>query len=125
VAAFRASVWGFTVTPSLAASAALGAWLLAAPAVFGVDIRSGAADVAHLGGAAVLVVSVVAMGEVVRALRWLGVPLGVGVAVAVWLTGGPAGYSAVLAATGFVIAALAVPRGPVREEYGAWQRWII
>ena len=110
--ALRASIWGFTATPWLLASAALGIWLLFAPAVFDVDITSGAADVAHIGGAAVTVCAVVAMGEVVRAMRWLNVAIGLGVAGLVWLTGGGTGYSLVIASTGIAIAAAAVPVGP-------------
>ncbi len=124
-AALRASMWGFTVTPTLAASALLGAWLLAAPAAFGVDIRSGAADVAHLGGALVVVVAVVSMGEILRALRWLGVVAGPSIAALVWLAGTGVAFGLAVTATGLLIALLAVPRGRVRERYAGWQRLIV
>jgi len=45
---FRASLWGTSAPWNLVTVAVLGVWLLAAPSVFGVDIRSGAADVAHM-----------------------------------------------------------------------------
>jgi hypothetical protein len=124
-AALRASVWGFTVTPTLAVSTLLGSWLLAAPAVFGVDVRSGAADVAHLGGAVVVVVAVVAMGEILRALRWLGVVVGPSIAVLVWLAGAGVAFGLAVTTTGVLIALLAVPRGRVRERYAGWQRLIV
>lgn len=123
--ALKASVWGFTPTMTLSVSAAVGVWLLAAPAVFGVDIRSGAADVAHIGGAAIVVTAVVSMGEVARGLRWLNVVLGIGVAALVWLTDPGTAYAGVLLVSGALVAALAVPRGRVREQYADWQRYII
>ena len=121
----RASLWGMSVPPALAASAAAGVWLLAAPAVFDVAITTGAADVAHLGGAAAVVVAVVAMGEVVRAMRYLNVAVGLAVAALVWVTGAGAVYSVVVTLTGLALAALAVPRGRVTESYGDWDRFVV
>ena len=119
---FRASLWGATAPLHLAAVAGLGVWLLFAPSAFGVDIRSGAADVAHIGGAFVVVVAVIAMAEVVRALRLLGVAAGLGVAALVFLTGPGAGYAAALVVTGLAVAALSVPRGSIHETYGDWHQ---
>jgi hypothetical protein len=116
----RASLWGATLPWNLAAVAALGVWLLAAPAVFGVDIRSGAADVAHIGGAVVIVAAVIAWAEVVRSLRFLNVAAGLGIAGLVFLTDPDAGYAAAVVITGLAIAALSVPRGRITEDYGDW-----
>lgn len=124
IEAFRASVWGFSSPWNLVTAAVLGVWLLAAPSVFGVDIRSSGADVAHIGGAAIVVVAVVAMGEVVRAVRWLGVVCGAAIAVFALLAGGGSGYVASLVATGLAVAGLSIRRGPVRETYAGWQRLI-
>lgn len=100
-----------------------GLWLLAAPAVFDVDIRSSAADVAHVGGAAIVVVAVVSVGEVVRApagwtCRWASP------SVSALLAGGVLYVGSVVAA-GLLAAALAAPRGTVRERYAGWQRRIV
>jgi hypothetical protein len=121
----RASIWGFSATWPLVASTLLGLWLLAAPSVFDVAITSGAADVAHLIGAAIVVVAVVSMGEVVRALRLLDVALGAAVAVLVWFTAAPLGFQLASTATGLAVAALAVPRGTVHESYGDWDRFVV
>jgi len=124
MAVARASVWGFTVPPTLAVSAVLGVALLAAPDFFDQAITSGAADIAHLGGAAVLVVSVIAMGEVVRAVRWLTVPIGVVMAALVWFVDTSATYAVFVTVAALAVAALAVPRGRVVERYADWDRFI-
>ncbi|MDW3215789.1 MAG: vitamin K epoxide reductase family protein [Ilumatobacteraceae bacterium] len=125
VAALRAATWGFVATPWLLVSTALGIWLLFAPAVFDVDIRSGAADVAHIGGAAVTVCAVIAMGEAVRAMRWLNVVVGLGVAGFVWPAATDTGYALAVTSTGVAVAVAAVPLGAVRERYAGWQRLIV
>jgi hypothetical protein len=120
----KAMVWGASVPWSLVAVTALGLWLLAAPAVLGVDIRTGAADVAHIGGAVVIVVAVIAMAEAVRAFRLLNVAAGVLVAGLVFLTGPGVAYATAMVLTGIGVAALSVPRGQVVESYGDWDRFI-
>ncbi|CAN5439853.1 hypothetical protein BH23ACT7_BH23ACT7_01970 [soil metagenome] len=120
----KSMVWGAGVPWNLEAATALGLWLLAAPALFGVDIRSGAADVAHIGGAVVIVVAVIAMAEVVRSARLLNVAAGVVIAGTVFLTEPGAGYAAGVVVTGLAVAALSLPRGRIRESYGSWDRFI-
>lgn len=120
----RSSVWGFTVPWNLAVVTALGLFLLFAPTVFGVAIQSSAADLAHIGGAAVVVVAVTAMGEVLRILRYLNVPLGLAIAGLVLLTGGGTAYTVALVVAGLAIAALSGPGSEVQERYGDWQSTI-
>jgi len=118
-----ASVWGMSLPWTLALSAAIGAWLMCAPAVFGTGRP--ASSVGHLGGALALVIAVGACGEVVRAGRWLNVPIGLGIAIAPWLLAG-ASMAAQVNATvsGIALAALAWPLGTVRERYGTWDRFV-
>jgi hypothetical protein len=116
----RASIWGATAPLSLLGVTALGIWLYAAPGVFGLDIRSGAADVAHLGGAFVVVVAVVSMAEVLRPVRLLAIPGGVLIAVLVLLTRADLAFQLTVALSAVAIAALSLPRGPIRDSYGAW-----
>ena len=118
----RAMVWGATVPWNLVVTAVLGLWLLAAPAAFGVDIRSGAADLAHLGGAFVIVVAVIAMAEVVRAFRLANGAVGLLIAGFVFLTHPAAGYAAAMVLTGLAIAGLSLPRGRISDAYGSWDR---
>jgi hypothetical protein len=123
-ALLAASVWGMSVPWTLVASIALGLWVMMSPDVLG--LGRAAADVLHLGGAVVVVVAVVALAEPLRALRFLNVPLGLAVAILPWVLGGatPAGRVSALIG-GLLVAALALPRGSVRERYGAWSRWVV
>ncbi|MBI3969320.1 MAG: SPW repeat protein [Chloroflexi bacterium] len=119
-----ASVWGVTVPWSLLLSAALGLWLLAAPDVLGIEGRAG--NNTHLVGAAIAVVAVIALAEVVRAGRWLNIPLGLWIVITPWVFGETptsALWNSVIA--GLVVAGLSCPRGPVRERYGGWDRYVV
>jgi hypothetical protein len=86
VKVFRASIWGMTAPWTLVVSAAVGVWLMAAPGTLGTEGM--AAHILHLGGALVVTVSVIAMGEVVRTLRLLNMLLGLVVAIGPWVVGG-------------------------------------
>ncbi|MCZ2075893.1 MAG: SPW repeat protein [Bryobacterales bacterium] len=71
-------------------------------------------------------VSVIVMAEVIRAGRFLNVLLGLWIAAAPWiLTGANTGarWNGVL--IGLLIAVLALPRGPIRERYAAWDRLVV
>lgn len=118
-----ASVWGMSVPWTLAVSAALGVLLMATPDLLGVERP--AATVHHLGGALVVVVAVVCMGEVLRIGRYLNVLLGLAVAGLPWvLDGAPLAARALGLAAGLALVALSLPRGVVRERYGSWDRFI-
>lgn len=120
----KASVWGMSVPWTLALSAAVGIGLMATPALLGV--AKPASAVFHLGGALVVVTSVISMGEVLRVGRYLNVLLGLIVAVGPWLVGGATlAGPFVGSGAGLLVAALALPRGPVRERYGAWDHYIV
>jgi len=116
-----AAVWGVSLPWNLLLSAALGLWLMASPAVLGSD--GAAADSSHLAGALVVTVAVIAMGEVVRAARFVNVAFGAWIVVAPWLFGGATTAAALNGViVGAAIILLSVPRGPVRERYGSWDR---
>ncbi|CCH57020.1 hypothetical protein BN8_06417 [Fibrisoma limi BUZ 3] len=122
---FRASIWGMSFPWTLTVSMLLGIWLMASPAVFGAEIQSPAANLNHLCGALIVVVSVIAMGEVLRIGRWLNVLLGLTVAAGIWFTGNA---TTLLSLTdlivGGLVALLAIPRGPKTETYGDWDEYI-
>ncbi|QDV34863.1 Vitamin K epoxide reductase family protein [Tautonia plasticadhaerens] len=122
---FKASIWGMSFPRTLVASSALGLGLMAAPTLSGLEITTTAADVGHLGGALILTVSVVCMGEVVRIGRYLNMPIGLAVAAAPWfLAESTTGYALTCSVVGLACALLSIPRGPVTERYGSWDRFV-
>lgn len=117
------ALWGMSFPWTLAASAALGVGLMFVPGAF--EMAKPASDVIHVGGALIFTTAVVAMGEPVRAFRYLNVLLGLAVAVLPWLLGGgTTSGQAIASAGGLALAALALPRGEITERYGSWDRFI-
>lgn len=119
----RAMWWGVNVPWNLMASAAVGLWLMFAPAVLGNSDR--AADSDHLIGALIITFAVIAMAEVARPARLLNAAFGLWLIVAPWVVAGasPSGRWNDVAA-GVVIVALSLRRGAVRERYASWDQFI-
>jgi hypothetical protein len=116
-------IWGVTAPWTLVVSAALGIWLMFAPAVFGT--HGTAADSDHLVGALITTVAVIVMAEVIRAGRFLNVLLGAWIAIAPWMLSGA--NTAVRwngALVGMLVILLSLPRGRIRERYATWDRLI-
>lgn len=122
----RGMLWGFTGTWNLWLSAAIGVWLMFAPAVFGIGIEQRAADSDHLVGALVVVVAIIALAEVARPARFLNVPLGVWLMAAPWfLSGATAGSRLNSAAMGLAVVLLSLPLGRLRDHYGSFDRSVL
>jgi len=122
---FKASIWGMSFPPTLIACSVLGILLIFLPTWFGIDIQTTAADIAHLGGALIVTVSVIAMGEVVRIGRYLNILLALAVVIGPWLTeSASTGYAIACLVTGLIVLTLSLPRGQKRENYGAWDAWV-
>ena len=117
-------VWGVTVPWTLLVSALIGFWLMGAPPAVGA--AGAAADNDFLVGPLVAVVAVIAMAEVARALRFVNILAGIWLIAAPWLLSGATTGSIVSdIVAGVALIALSVPRGAIRERYGAWQRYVI
>lgn len=116
-------VWGMSTQWSLWVATLLGGWLLLAPAVLGGE-GGRAANGDRLVGALVITVAMLALAEVSLSLRFLNIPLGVWLLAQPWLLGATGGvrWSDVL--VGLLLIAVSLPRGPVRELYGGWNRYI-
>ena len=97
-------------------SAALGAWLLAAPRVMGV--QAPLADLERAVGALLLLASAIACSERTRRFRLLNIPLGLALLVGTWAIGEGAGGPARVLDTVVGSAALwlAIPPGPRRRR---------
>lgn len=118
-----AGLWGVRVPGTLGALSLLGVWEMAAPAVLGLE--GAAADSAHLTGALVVVIAVVATAEVARAFRWLAVPAGVWLLTSTWVLPHPPTARWVTTGVGLAVVLLSLYKGRIRERYGHAQRWIV
>lgn len=122
VEVLRASLRGMSCPWTLIAATLLGIGLMAAPGA--VDGAGALADVEHALGASIVTLAVVAMGEPLRALRLLVVPVGVALVACSWTLPTSGAHVAIGVVAGLAAIVLALPRGPQREHYDAWDRWI-
>ena len=112
------------VPVNLLLSAALGIWMMAAPAALGSTGR--AADNNYLVGALVVTWAVIAFGEIVRPIRLLNILMGI------WLVTSAFSFSGHTdlgrwnnAIVGALLIALSLPRGRIVERFGGWNRFLI
>lgn len=109
---------------ALLLSAAIGIWLMFSRLTLG---HAGAmADSDHLVGSLVFTFSICAFSEVVRPLRGINLLFGAWLLASPWVLDGATaiGTAAVMIA-GAALIVLALPRGPVWNRYGGWDRAII
>ncbi|MGE0746463.1 MAG: vitamin K epoxide reductase family protein [Rhodospirillales bacterium] len=111
---------GVSLPWSLAAAAAIGVWLMFTRATLGT--AGGMADVDHVVGSLVLTVVAVAAAEVTRPARYLIAPLGLVLVVSPFVFQPDATAAVLSALCGGALVALGLPRGRIRNRYGAWSR---
>lgn len=113
---------GIWVTWSLGVSSVIAIWLMLTPWVFNID--SGIASVNHMVGALALTVIVTAFATVARAFRFLNVILGTVLLFTPFFydTGLLLFANSILC--GLALVVFALPRGPVTQSYGSWDRFI-
>lgn len=102
---------------------AIGAWLMCTRLI--VDAEGTMANADHLIGSLVVTVAVIALAEVARPVRLLNIGFGIALLITPFVY--EAGNASLLSslACGAALIALSVRRGPVRQRYGAWNRWLI
>ena len=123
VVSAKAMVWGVAIPWNLLLSVGLGIWLMLTPSVLG--SAGAAAHSDHLVGALIVTAAVIALADVGRATRFLNLLLGAWVIAAPWLLGGATTASRWSdAIAGVLVILLSLPRGPVGERYGTWERFI-
>jgi uncharacterized membrane protein len=123
VVSWRAMLWGVALPWNLLASVAIGLWLMASPSIFGTV--GPVAHSNHIIGALVVTVAIVALADVGRTVRYVNVLFGIWFIAAPWLlTGGTTAATVNDVVVGIVLIVLSLPRGPVGERYGSWQRFI-
>ena len=115
---------GVTYPVTMWLSIALGVWLTFTRVTFA---SSGAmANSDHLIGALVVTFSVMAFAEVGRAVRFLNMAFGAWLVAAPWLLDGIASPLAIWNSmiVGALLMGLAIPRGPVKNSYAGWDRYV-
>src|SRR5262245_60707915 len=115
---------GMTVPWNLLVTAALGAWLMGAPAIFQIHGRAAHSD--HVFGALVVSVAIIAFAEVARAARFFNIALALALIVLTWLLGGVTlalGLNNLIATA--LIIVLSIPPGRIRNTYGSWNPLIV
>ncbi len=116
---------GVTFPWTLVASTLLGVLLMTTPLIFGTEAPLYFSD--HVVGCLVIMVSVTAMAEVVRPVRFLNVALGAWIASSPFLLEGGAGAATIAGVTiGLALIGFSLPRGTRSDEhYGGWDRAIV
>jgi hypothetical protein len=109
---------------NLLIAAALGMWLMAAPALL--SATGTAADSDHLAGALVVTWSVIAFGEIARPSRLLNIPLGIWLVAAPWVLSGSGDASRLNdAIVGVLLICLSLRRGRIETRFGGWNEYLI
>ena len=113
---------GVPFTWSMGASILIGVALMFSRITF--DSAGAAANGDHLIGALVVTFSIMALSEVGRPLRFANIIFGAWLIPAPLLLTGYTGLGAAASITaGVLLILLALPVGPIRSHYGAWDRW--
>lgn len=109
---------------NLLLSAAVGVWLMSAPAVLRTTATAAASD--QVVGALVVTWSVIAFGEVARPARFLNLLMGLWLVAAPWLLSGATGASRWNdLAAGALLIALSFRRGRIEQRFGSWNRYLV
>ena len=122
---FAEGARGVTIPITLTLSIAIGIWLMFTRMTFG---NSGAmANSDHLVGALVVTFAIIAWAEVARPVRFLNAVFGAWLIAAPWLLDGVGSTLAIWngVVSGAALIALSIPRGPVRDFYAGWDRYIV
>src|SRR5688500_6720909 len=103
---------------------ALGVWLMCTRLIFGTEDAQAVSY--HLLGSLIITISLSALAEMARPLRFINLLFGIALMGAPWMLdgGSPLADWAGVAA-GFLLIALSIPRGPVRNRYGSWDRFVL
>lgn len=114
---------GVSVTWGLAASVAIGTWLMFTRLTLGTEGTLANTD--HLIGALAVTIAVSAMAESIRAARFLNVCLGAALVICALVMEASWVQSGADIAAGVALMVVSLPRGPVRHRYGGWSRVVV
>jgi uncharacterized membrane protein len=115
---------GVRLTWTMGLSIAIGVALMLSRVLF--DTSGAGANSDHVIGSLVITFSIMALSEVGRPLRFANVLLGAWLLIAPLILTGYGGLGAAASIiAGLLLIALALPRGPIKGHYGAWDQMIL
>ena len=115
--------WGVTTPWNLLLSTLVGIWLMFSPGFIQLADPISIED--HILGALATAISVIAMAEPIRALRYLNILFGLCLAISPWVFQDASLNYGDNLICGALLVALSVPRGKVVEKYGKLDKFII
>lgn len=113
---------GVSVPWNLVAAALIGVWLMLTRLTLGAE--DGMANADHLIGSLVITICVIAWAEVARAVRWINAGFGFALLITPFVYDASTGQLVSSLVCGVLLILLSARRGPVRQQYGHWQRFI-
>ncbi len=114
---------GVSVTRGLAVSMAIGIWLLCTRLTLGTEGHIANAD--HILGALIITVSVTALAEVMRPVRFLNICLGIAVFLMPFILGASTLSMVFNSILGLLLIVSSLERGSIHAPYGAWSRYLV
>lgn len=115
---------GVNLPWSLVLATLLGVWLMFTRLFYGTEGAMANSD--HLVGSIIVTVSILAMAEVARPLRFTNVLFGLWLMAAPWFVSGASGAATIGSViVGLLVVVLSVPRGPIRYRYAGWNRYLV
>ena len=114
---------GVNLPWNLALSILLGLWLMFSRSTLGAE--GSMADADHLTGSLVVTVSVIALAEVARPLRFLNIGFGLALLVTPFGFGADALQTAASIVCGLLLILLSLRRGPMHNHYGGLERFLV
>jgi hypothetical protein len=108
---------------NLALTMAVGVWLMFTRLTL--DAQGAMADADHLIGSLAVTIAVIACAEPARPVRFVNAVLGAALLITPWVLDAGAAHTAASIAAGLALMLLSVWRGPVRERYDDWNRYLL
>lgn len=120
----KSMFWGVNFRWNLCVTALLGIWFLFATHHLGYEgALSNSNDVC---AALIVTLSIISFAEVIRALRLINILIAIWVGISPWILNGVTNPTAPWHSVIFALLMIlfSIPRGPIREHYGAWDKKI-
>jgi uncharacterized membrane protein len=119
----EAMLWGVSFPWNLLVSVLLGGLLMFAPTYMAVNAKLSPSD--YIVGALVATLSFIAMAEVLRAIRFINILLGLYILIdTLFFLKAPNSHAIFHILWSILIILASWPKGTIKEKYGTWDRYI-